>query len=66
MLRYKAAPESKKEHQDARKWVSPILDATNNAPSRGPGWGVGGEVTSPLGTGANEVYEDKFQDVYTP
>ena len=41
MLRYKAAPESKKEPKDAEKWVSTVVGAANNPPAR-----VGGRFLS--------------------
>ena len=44
MLRCKAAPESKKEAQDAGKLVTPPLGAANRQPARAGGGGVGGEV----------------------
>ena len=44
MLRCEAAPESKKEAQNARKKGTGALGPANNRPSRAGGGGVGGEV----------------------
>ena len=48
MLCCEAAPESKKETQNARKKATTPLGVANSWPARASGGGVGGEVNLPL------------------
>ena len=55
MLCCEAAPESKKEAQNARKKATGALGVANNWPARAGGGGVGGEVPPFRGWGLTKL-----------